>query len=215
MNTNQKKLKLIGYGLRPSTLENLTESQVNLLFGKLQEQVTPVSEPVKTGYKVGDKGGNLPATPKGYNVKKNPDGTFMATPNEQDDTLNVVQDPDASVDGMGMMEEKYKLFEDTMFHIAIENTINVNYISEKIIDCFMSYTIPIYWGCPNIGEYFNTDGIIFFETKEQLNNILDNLTEKDYYDRLEAVLENYEIANKKYAFYSDRVNEVLDKLTKK
>lgn len=106
MNTNQKKLKLIGYGLRPSTLENLTESQVNLLFGKLQEQVTPVSEPVKTGYKVGDKGGNLPATPKGYNVKKNPDGTFMATPNEQDDTLDVVQDPDASADGMGMMEEK-------------------------------------------------------------------------------------------------------------
>lgn len=111
------------------------------------------------------------------------------------------------------MGEKYKLFEDTMFHIAIENTININYISEKIIDCFMSYTIPIYWGCPNIGEYFNTKGIIFFDTKEQLNNILNNLTEKDYYDRLDAVLENYEIANKKYAFYSDRVNEVLDVLT--
>ena len=113
------------------------------------------------------------------------------------------------------MEEKYKLFKNAMFHIAIENTKNINYISEKIIDCFMSYTIPIYWGCPNIEEYFNTDGIIFFETKEQLNNILDNLTEKDYYNRLSAVLENYEIANKKYAFYSDRVNEVLDKLTKK
>jgi hypothetical protein len=89
MNTNQKKLKLIGHGLRPSTLENLTESQVNLLFGKLQEQITPVSEPVKTGYKVGDKGGNLPATPKGYNVKKNPDGTFMAMPNEQVNTSEI------------------------------------------------------------------------------------------------------------------------------
>ena len=79
----------------------------------------------------------------------------------------------------------------------------------------MSYTIPIYWGCPNISEYFNTDGIIFFETKEQLNQILDNLTEKDYYDRIDAIVENYKIANEKYAFYSDRVNEVLDKLTKK
>jgi hypothetical protein len=113
------------------------------------------------------------------------------------------------------MDEKYKLFEDTMFHIAIENTQNVNYISEKIIDCFMSYTIPIYWGCPNIGEYFNTKGIIFFNSKEELNQILDNLTEKDYYDRLNAVLENYQIANEKYAFYSDRVNEVIDKITKK
>jgi hypothetical protein len=76
------------------------------LFSKLQEQVTPVTEPSKTAYKVGEKGGNLPATPKGYNVKKNPDGTFMAMPNEEDDTLNVVNDPDASADGMGMMEEK-------------------------------------------------------------------------------------------------------------
>lgn len=113
------------------------------------------------------------------------------------------------------MEEKYKLFEDTMFHIAIENTQNINYVSEKIIDCFMSYTIPIYWGCPNIHEYFNTDGIIFFKSPEELNNILDNLTEQDYYKRIDAVLENYKIANEKYAFYSDRVNEVLDKLIKK
>jgi hypothetical protein len=106
MNTNQKKLKLVKEGIKASTLNKMTDSQVNILFSKLQEQVTPVTEPSKTAYKVGEKGGNLPATPKGYNVKKNPDGTFMAMPNEEDDTLNVVQDPDASADGMDMMEEK-------------------------------------------------------------------------------------------------------------
>jgi hypothetical protein len=111
------------------------------------------------------------------------------------------------------MEEKYKLFENAMFHIAIENTRNVNYISEKIVDCFMSYTIPIYWGCPNIDEYFNKDGIIFFNTKEELSYILDNLTEEDYNRRIPAMLENYAIANEKYAFHADRVNEVIDKLT--
>ena len=46
MNTNQKKLKLIGHGLRPSTLENLTESQVNLLFGKLVESKKDTKESV-------------------------------------------------------------------------------------------------------------------------------------------------------------------------
>jgi hypothetical protein len=106
MNTNQKKLKLVKEGIKASTLNKMTDSQVNILFSKLQEQVTPVTEPSKTAYKVGEKGGNLPATPKGYNVKKNPDGTFMAMPNEEDDTLNVVQDPDATEDGMGMFEEK-------------------------------------------------------------------------------------------------------------
>lgn len=110
------------------------------------------------------------------------------------------------------MEEKFKLFENAMFHIAIENTKNINYISEKIVDCFMSYTIPIYWGCPNISEYFNKDGIIFFETKEELEIILDTLTEEDYYKRIDAVIENYEITNTRYAFYSDRVNEILNKM---
>ena len=106
MNTNQKKLRLVKEGIKTSTLNKMTDSQVDILFSKLQEQVTPVTEPAKTAYKVGEKGGNLPATPKGYNVKKNPDGTFMAMPNEQDKTLDVVDDPDASADGMGMFEEK-------------------------------------------------------------------------------------------------------------
>jgi hypothetical protein len=106
MNTNQKKLKLVKEGIKSSTLNKMTDNQVDILFSKLQEQITPVTEPAKTAYKVGDKGGNLPATPKGYNVKKNPDGTFMAMPNEQDDTLDVVDDPNKSADGMGMFEEK-------------------------------------------------------------------------------------------------------------
>jgi len=106
MNTNQKKLKLVKEGIKASTLNKMTDSQVNVLFSKLQEQVTPVNEPAKTVYNVGDKGGSLPAAPKGYSMKKNSDGTFMAMPNEQDDTLNIVQDPDASADGMGMMEKK-------------------------------------------------------------------------------------------------------------
>jgi hypothetical protein len=110
--------------------------------------------------------------------------------------------------------EKYKLFEKSMFHIAIENTKNINYISEKILDCFMSYTIPIYWGCPNISDYFNPEGIIIFENKEELITILDNLTEEDFFKRKSAILENYKIASEKYSFFFDRVNDILDKMTK-
>jgi len=126
MNTNQKKLKLVKEGIKASTLNKMTDSQVDLLFSKLQEQITPVTEPAKTAYKVGEKGGNLPATPKGYNVKKNPDGTFMAMPNEQTDIEldkddeskgGTTQDPiqkgpstddgfENYQDGSGMMEEK-------------------------------------------------------------------------------------------------------------
>jgi len=110
MNTNQKKLKLVKEGIKASTLNKMTDSQIDVLFSKLQEQVTPL--PAKPSYKVGDKGGTLPGNDKGYAIKKNPaDNSVTATPMEskeldEDDTLNVVQDPDATEDGMGMFEEK-------------------------------------------------------------------------------------------------------------
>jgi len=110
MNTNQKKLRLVKEGIKASTLNKMTDSQVDVLFSKLQEQVTTL--PAKPSYKVGDKGGTLPPNDKGYAIKKNPaDNSVTATPMEgkeldEDDTLNVVQDPDATEDGMGMFEEK-------------------------------------------------------------------------------------------------------------
>ena len=107
MKTNNRKiLQLINHGFSGSLLSDLNEGQINALHSRLSEQVTTVNEPAKTVYNVGDKGGSLPAAPKGYSMKKNSDGTFMAMPNEQDDTLDVVQDPDATEDGMGMFEEK-------------------------------------------------------------------------------------------------------------
>ena len=41
-----------------------------------------------------------------------------------------------------------------MFTIAIENTSHDHYFSEKIVNPFMYHTIPLYWGCKKIEEYF-------------------------------------------------------------
>lgn len=107
---------------------------------------------------------------------------------------------------------KGPLFVDSMFHLTIENGKHENYFTEKIIDCFMSYTIPIYWGSPNISEYFDPNGIIQFNTKEELEKILNNLSPEDYYSRLESVKKNYEIAKENYAFFFERVDEFILKL---
>lgn len=110
------------------------------------------------------------------------------------------------------IDNKDALFNDSMFHITIENSRYENYFTEKIIDCFMSYTIPIYWGCPNISEHFDSNGIIQFNSKEELEAILNNLTPEDYLSRLESVKKNYEIAKEKYAFFFERVDEFILKL---
>jgi hypothetical protein len=49
--------------------------------------------------------------------------------------------------------EKYK------FSIAIENSSQENYFTEKINDCFLFLTLPIYWGCPNIFKFFPEDSL--------------------------------------------------------
>ena len=105
MKTNNRKiLQLVNHGFSGSLLSELNENQINALHSRLSEQVTPL--PAKPSYKVGDKGGIVPASEKGYSIKKNPDNTVTATPMEEDATLNVVNDPDESADGMGMFEDK-------------------------------------------------------------------------------------------------------------
>lgn len=92
------------------------------------------------------------------------------------------------------IEEKLDGLKDYRFSIAVENSSTPCYFTEKIIDCFATGTIPIYYGCPYISDYFNSDGIFYFETIETLGRIINLLTEhgeEEYEQRLGAVVDNY------------------------
>jgi len=101
-------------------------------------------------------------------------------------------------------------FESSKFHIAVENSRQKNYFTEKVIDCFASKTVPIYYGCPNIGDWFNMDGMITFHDLDELELIIRKLDADAYDWRKDAIEENYEIAKK---FHSD--NDVVPRLTRK
>lgn len=106
------------------------------------------------------------------------------------------------------IDTKIPLFSDSMFHICVENSKHRNYFTEKIIDCFMSRTIPIYWGCPNISEHFDSDGIIVFDDLDDLKNILDNLKIEDFTQRMDAIENNFN-KSKEFAFFFERVNNLI------
>jgi hypothetical protein len=93
------------------------------------------------------------------------------------------------------------LFETSKYHIAVENEQRINWITEKIIDCFASRTIPIYWGAPNISEYFNARGVLTFNSIEDLHNTLKLATDKFYDDHLEIIEENYEKSKSLWHFH--------------
>ena len=46
------------------------------------------------------------------------------------------------------------------YSVVIENVRERNYFTEKLIDALLCRTVPIYWGCPNIGDFMETRGMI-------------------------------------------------------
>jgi len=81
-----------------------------------------------------------------------------------------------------------------MFHVAVENVKENNWYTEKIGEAFCTKTVPIYWGCPNIGDYYDERGIIKFNTIEELTYIVNNLTKEKYNEMKPYIDYNYEVA---------------------
>jgi len=98
--------------------------------------------------------------------------------------------------GRGFNEIPNKMIglENYKYSIVIENEFMKNWFTEKIIDCFMTKTIPIYKGCPNIGDFYEEKGIIKFETIEELEQILNSLDGEIYQNMIEHIEKNYEKA---------------------
>ncbi len=89
------------------------------------------------------------------------------------------------------IENKLDSLRDYRFQIVVENSIIDTYFTEKIIDCLVTGTVPVYYGTDRIREYFNMNGILQFRTLDQLVDILSSLSEEDYKARQSAIEDNY------------------------
>jgi hypothetical protein len=90
--------------------------------------------------------------------------------------------------GFNEIQTKEEGLVDYMFSVAIENASYESYFTEKIQDCFSTGTIPIYYGSPDIGKFFNPEGIITLTDDFDVSQLTPDL----YYDKLDAVKENLE-----------------------
>jgi len=89
--------------------------------------------------------------------------------------------------GIREVEKKEEALNDYYFSIAIENGKYDTYFTEKILDCFATGTIPVYYGTDKIVDYFNEEGIIFLKD----NFDIDNLSPQLYESKKEAILDNF------------------------
>lgn len=116
--------------------------------------------------------------------------------------------------GRGYKPIDYKLeaLKDFRYSFPIENSILDIYFTDRIIECFLTGTVPIYYGSSLIEKYFNKEGIIFFNDINQLEDIFKMTTESFYNSKLKIIKENFELA-KKYAIIENNLYlEVFSKL---
>jgi hypothetical protein len=93
------------------------------------------------------------------------------------------------------IKSKNDALDNYLFSISIENSQQEGYWTEKLLDCFMTKTIPIYWGDKNISQFFDTNGVLFFENMDELYDIIDNkMNDTFYYSKLDTIEHNYNAA---------------------
>lgn len=110
--------------------------------------------------------------------------------------------------GYYFIEEKIIALKDYMFCIVVENQKIDYYFTEKIIDCFMTGTIPIYYGCPSISRFFDNEGIICFDNLVELSDIIKNLTPEIYENKKNSIIKNFELS-KKYLIPDELIYEKI------
>ncbi|MDO5756177.1 MAG: glycosyltransferase family 10 [Rhodobacterales bacterium] len=73
------------------------------------------------------------------------------------------------------------------FSVVIENVRERNYFTEKLIDAILCGTVPIYWGCPNIGDFIDTSAMIICESEADLRAAILSASGAEYAARLPAL----------------------------
>ena len=101
-----------------------------------------------------------------------------------------------SILGRGYNPITYKLegLSDYRFSVTIENETDT--FTEKLIDCLITGTIPIYYGASNINKIFNIDGFLIINKIEDFENITKNINEDYYNSKIKTIEENFNLSLK-------------------
>lgn len=94
--------------------------------------------------------------------------------------------------GFNAVDDKLDALLPYKYSIALENSVVPDYWSEKLADCYLGYALPIYYGCPNIHDYFSKQALITIDIDnfEQTVSTLEDIIKKDPYGKyFDAILD--------------------------
>ncbi|MEL6845619.1 MAG: glycosyltransferase family 10, partial [Bacteroidota bacterium] len=106
--------------------------------------------------------------------------------------------------GFRQIDDKFDAIYPFKYSLAIENYACPDYWTEKIADCLLSWTMPVYYGCTNILDYFPKEAMLLIDpakpaaAMEQIQAAID---EDRWGKSLDAIAEARDLILNKYQLY--------------
>lgn len=114
--------------------------------------------------------------------------------------------------GFTSIDDKWDGIAPYRYSLAIENYSGPDYWSEKLADCFLAWSMPIYYGCTNIDSYFPPESMVHIDInqpEEAIAIIQETIHSNLYLTRREAIAEaRNRILNQYqlFPFIADKIN---------
>ena len=106
--------------------------------------------------------------------------------------------------GIKNFESKWSALKNYKYTIAIENSCENHWITEKLTDSFLSHTFPFYYGAPNVSDYYPEHCFIqinlndYTSTRKLIEATLNN--ENHYFEHQKYLIEARLLYLQKYIF---------------
>lgn len=106
--------------------------------------------------------------------------------------------------GIRHIDNKFDALYPYKYTLAVENYSDRNYWTEKISDAYLSWTMPVYYGCQNIEDFFPENSFIkidIHKPEEAIEIIKKCIADKKFDKNINAIKVARELVLNKYQFF--------------
>jgi hypothetical protein len=112
--------------------------------------------------------------------------------------------------GVNGLERKWDGIASYKYHLTLENQSTFNVITEKLYDAFLGLCYPIYWGAPNVNDYFEEGALTSININDLNGSIqtIEKIINEDYYEKhFDNILRAKNLCLNKYNVFH-RISEI-------
>lgn len=117
--------------------------------------------------------------------------------------------------GIRPFDDKWDVLAPYQYSIAIENAVGNYYLTEKLFDCYLAYTVPLYYGAPYAEHFFPKESMLRIDIDDLENSkrIIKGILNSDdhYRQRFEYLVEAKEKCLEQYQLFPIIVNLIESK----